>query len=756
VGVSGTIPPMYHVTVYPNIEAKLLDQRTFDYSVPPDLWPAVADKTLALGSIVRVPFGRQPSVIAYVVGVNPAEAPTTAKGKPYALKPISKLVSARPVFTPEQLSLWTWLADQTATPLAQVISCALPAALLKPNAGVSRPRKSKKSTDLGPSKHFTLNTAQQTAVDRVLANDDPPETAHQPYLLYGVTGSGKTEVYLQLAEAVLARGQSVMILVPEIALTAQLAKRFAERFGPLLRQPDGQDGYTLWHSNLADGAKANAWFRMLSGEVRLVIGARSAIFTPLQHLGLIVLDEEHDGSYKQDSPAPRYHARTLALELARRGNVDLTPCSRRTLSLKGEGSRGTKTFLRTLPSPFKEKVPREWRMRSTSHPCKVVLGSATPDVSTYYFARQRNRILTLPARFGGRTMATVNLVDMREERQAKGSTAGVLSTGLKQAINDTLAKQEQVILLINRRGFFTLLMCQECETVFQCSQCTVSLTYHRAKNKVRCHYCGIENDVPQFCPVCASSDITKTGVGSQRVEDELILAFPEARILRLDGDVLQKRHAHTEIFAAFMAHEADILVGTQMVAKGLDIPNVTLVGVVGADASFTLPDYKSSERGFQLLTQVAGRAGRGEKPGQVLIQTMLPQHPIITNAQNQDYLTFYADELQSREASQFPPFSRLFRLMSSDEDETKAEQFMRAMVLNLTEAIQAEGLTAYMPVLGPAACVIARIQGRFRFHCLVKNRAGRRGHQLVTSFFKAVAPPGDIRFLLDVDAQTLL
>lgn len=538
-----------------------------------------------------------------------------------------------------------------------------------------------------------LNNEQQRAVDAVLKAE--PGSQH---LLYGITGSGKTEVYLVLTEAMLAQGKSVLVLVPEISLTSHIAKRFIERFG--LEQ------IALWHSQLSAGEKVDTWRRIHRGELKIVIGARSAIFTPIQDLGLIVMDEEHEGSFKQESPTPRYHAKTLAVELAK---------------------------------------------RTQSH---LLLGSATPDIESFRQATENGCLLTLTQRYGGRSLADVKVVDMRQVKLEGYS--GVLSPDLKMAIQETLSAREQVIILLNRRGFYTLITCNECDHVFQCPHCSVALTYHRFREQVRCHYCGFENHKPQFCPHCASADLSFMGLGTQRLEEEVADAFPDARVLRLDSDVMQKKFAHRDIFEAFAAHEADILIGTQMVAKGLDIPNVTLVGVVGADSAFAMPDYKASERGFQLLTQVAGRSGRGDKPGRVVVQSLQPSHPVIQRAKAQDYEGFYEDELLNRQELNFPPYSQLFRMIVSCPDEFRARNFIKGVAINLQQILTEATLDEAVTLLGPAPCVITRIQGRYRYHIMVKNQYGPVAHELITRFYTQVEAPEDIHFLLDVDAQSFL
>jgi primosomal protein N' (replication factor Y) len=543
---------------------------------------------------------------------------------------------------------------------------------------------------------FTLSTSQQNALETVIHGDN-----EQPYLLYGVTGSGKTEVYMSLTRHAVEQGQSVLVMVPEIALTSQIARRFISHFGP--------ENIALWHSNLSDGEKADTWKKLQNGELPILIGARSAIWAPMKNLGMILIDEEHEGSFKQDSPAPRYNAKTLALELARRTGA------------------------------------------------KVVLGSATPEISTFYEAQRNKRVLHLPERFGNSRLAEVRIADMKKER-GEGNR-NQISRLLEAELRANLEAQEQSIILLNRRGFYTTIQCTVCDYIFICTNCDVALTYHRVKNRVCCHYCGLEDQRPQFCPVCASMELNHTGVGTQRIEEEVLKKFPEARIIRLDSDVMQRKNAHLDIFETFSSGEADILIGTQIVAKGLDVANVTLVGVVSADAAFALPDFKSAERGFQLLTQVAGRAGRGQKAGRVVIQAVQTQHMVLRYAADQDYPAFYQEEVQQREALGFPPFSQIFRFIVSGENEARTQQYIQAAAAHLRQILVDANLDSQMTMMGPAPCVLPRIQNRYRFHLLVKNFAGPAGHRAITDFYRKAMDnrlPEELNFLLDIDAQSLL
>lgn len=822
--------PARYVQVLVNITFKSAQEPIYTYAVPPDFQPLIR-----VGQPVLVPFEGQPAVTGFVT-----EVLETYEGT-YHLREITDILDETPLFDANYFDFIQWVAEYYATPVSQVLDCALPANLLQKNrktvtagpfsdnplllhrfSGAERTRAERMveflrrktpengkgytpkylagqfrlplktlngllarlkqlglvdvRTDLSQATaarttrvvelldplpdglssrqqeitdflrkrngrtawtellegaattpallkklealgavairevplvrdplayyrkvseqgSFQLSRMQQKALDTIVSGD-----SGHPYLLYGVTGSGKTEVYLSLTRHAIEQGQSVLVMVPEIALTSQIARRFVNYFGA--------ENIALWHSNLSDGERADTWRKLQAGELKILIGARSAVWVPMKNLGMILIDEEHDGSFKQDSPAPRYNAKTLARELAGRTGA------------------------------------------------RLVLGSATPEISTFYEAQRCGRILHLPERFGGRNLATVRIADMKQEK-AEGNPS-CLSRPLQEELKANLEAGEQSIILLNRRGFYTTIQCVTCDYVFLCPNCDVAVTYHRARNQVCCHYCGYENESPRFCPVCASMELSHSGVGTQRIEDEVVKKFPDARVLRLDSDVMQRKHAYREIFEAFSHGEADILIGTQMVAKGLDVANVTLVGVITADSAFALPDYKSAERGFQLLTQVAGRAGRGEKHGRVVIQAVQTQHWVLQYAREQDYPGFYHQEIQNREMTHFPPYAQLFRFVVSCENERKGEQFCAASAVHLREWLKEHGMAADMIFLGPAPCVLPRIQGRYRFHHLVKNMAGEAGHRAISAFFKRTEVPGDINFILDIDAQSLL
>lgn len=543
---------------------------------------------------------------------------------------------------------------------------------------------------------FRLNFDQESAVERVLKAVEEKDS--QPFLLFGITGSGKTEVYMQAAKEVVKKGQSVIFLAPEIALASQLADRISKRFG--------NDIVSIWHSNLSEGERYDVWQKIRKNEVKIIVGARSAIFAPMQNVGLIIIDEEHESSYKQTSPTPRYNAKELACERAKR-----------------EGA------------------------------C-LVLGSATPDVVTYYRAINTNRVLLLPERFGGKNLARVSIVDMKSEFEKRNKS--IFSHVLKNALQKNLDDGKQSLLLINRRGFTTYTQCNSCGYTAECSKCSIPLILHKTNNKLRCHYCGHEEPVFVVCPKCMSSAIKYSGMGSQKVEEEFRLEFPTARVARLDSDIMAKKNAHIEILDQFTKSEIDVLIGTQMIAKGLDIPNVTLVGVLSADSLFTMPDFRASERGLQLLTQVAGRAGRGDTRGVVYFQTYNPEMYALKTAKEQDYLTFYYSEIQARYEFSYPPYSSIIRLIVSCKNEIKSRKYAEDVAYKLKTMTETRGIDEKLEVLGPAPCIISKMREEYRFQIVIKNRLGENGHFITTSYIKKFTIPEDIKFLIDVDPSDML
>lgn len=537
-------------------------------------------------------------------------------------------------------------------------------------------------------------------------------------LLQGVTASGKTEVYLHAIEDCLQQGRRALVLVPEIALTAQTVETFQRRF---------QERVAILHSALSVGERFDEWRKIRAGKADIVVGARSAVFAPIRNLGLIVMDEEHDHSYKQDA-SPRYHARDVALKRAALENAVL------------------------------------------------ILGSATPSLESYQRAfKGEYAHLKLSKRVEGRNLPTVEIVDMTDE--AKLGAIPVLSTRLKKEICETVQRGEQVIIFLNRRGFATYVQCIGCGNVERCPHCDVSLTFHRAANELRCHHCGFLSGVPEECPNCTGWMMGFSGTGTEKVETEVLQLLSKnglenVKTLRLDRDTTGHKGAHAKILGEFRSGAAQVLIGTQMVTKGLDFPNVTLVGVISADTALNVPDFRAAERTFQLLAQVAGRAGRGERPGRVLIQALATDHYAIEAARTQDFEAFVKQEIELRREPAYPPFSYVVNIISSDEDSEKARKRIDILALKFHEAIAAEQGTTLdaqsadtapldlssangCDLLGPVECPLARVKNRFRFHLMLRDRNRPRLHRILRVFDEL---PRDARdgLMIDVDAMTIL
>ncbi|MEK4253113.1 primosomal protein N' [Ureibacillus sp. FSL K6-2830] len=512
-------------------------------------------------------------------------------------------------------------------------------------------KKDVKKTDF-----LTLTEEQKQALHKIVEAMDnrSPET----FLLHGVTGSGKTEVYLQAIQHCIQQGKDAIVLVPEISLTPQMTNRFRSRFGELV---------AVMHSGLSIGEKYDEWRKVHQQKVKVVVGARSAVFAPFENVGLIILDEEHESSYKQED-TPRYHARDVAI----------------------------------------------WR--SKYHHCPVILGSATPSLESYARARKNvYKLLTLKGRALNQPLPTVEIVDMREE--LKKGNRSMFSEKLTESIRDRLKKKEQIVLFLNRRGYSSFVLCRDCGTVMQCENCDISLTYHRYNEKLKCHYCGYEQFVPTICPECGSDHIRYFGTGTQKVEEELMKLFPEARVLRMDVDTTKQKGAHEAILENFGAGKADILLGTQMIAKGLDFPNITLVGVLSADTSLHLPDFRAAERTFQLLTQVSGRAGRAEKHGEVIIQSYTPEHYAIELAKTQQYEPFYEREMMVRHGAAYPPYYFIALIQVAHEDVLLAAEYA-----NKCAEFLRTHLSFNASIIGPTTAGIVRLQNRYRYQCLIKYK----------------------------------
>lgn len=695
--------------------------QTLTYRVPLQL------RELAhIGCLVKVPVGRRP-VPGYLLG--PArEIPETP------LKEVQAVLDPQPRFGPEIVPLFRWLADYYHYPLGEALSQIIPGGLKTGRSKTERwvraaaAAESGVITDpdfapqrLGPRSYSLLKylrehgplpvkelghrfprcaaTLKRLADKGLVALEDREvfrdplagrhsalteesptltpdqkqaveeisralaEGAFAPFLLHGVTASGKTEVYLAAAEECLARGRQVLVLLPEIALTHPVAGLFRRRFG---------DRVSLLHSGLSEAARLDQWRRIVSGQAEVVVGARSAVFAPLARPGLIVVDEEHDPSYKHEGGLP-YQARDVAL-------------------YRGQLAQAA-----------------------------VVLVSATPAVGTFYRARTgKYRYLNLARRVTPRELPRIELVNLRQERGRAGRK--IISPPLAVALQEVLSRGEQALLFLNRRGYSTVVFCLFCGEVLRCENCSVALTHHRPGDLLVCHYCGFSRPLPDRCPQCQSAALRRHGIGTEKVEAEIRRLFPEARVARLDRDVAPHSGRGLRILEDFAAGNLDILVGTQMITKGHHFPRVTLVGAVAADLSLFFPEFHAGERTFQLLAQVAGRAGRGEAPGRVLIQTYHPEHYVFQTVKAQDYLAFYEAEIAARRESAYPPFTRLALVRLSGREEAQVCRLARRLGEALRQALaQDQDLAPRLRILGPAPAGLAKLKGRFRWQLLIKS-----------------------------------
>lgn len=535
-----------------------------------------------------------------------------------------------------------------------------------------------------------LNEEQQVAVDKILNSEKGT------FLIHGVTGSGKTEIYMYLVSQMIKENKEAIILVPEIALTPQMVERFKGRFGKNI---------SVFHSKLSDGERYDEWLRVKMGKVKVAIGARSAIFLPFRNLGLIVIDEEHEGSYKSDSN-PKYNAREIG------------------------------------------------QLKCSIDNCRLVLGSATPSIETYYSSKNGDiELITIKKRADGATLPEVEIIDMRQE--LLNNNKSMFSQKLYEAIEGRLNKKEQVILFLNRRGFSTFISCRKCGYVFKCNNCDISLTYHNEGSKLMCHYCGSRHPVPHLCPQCGSKYVKYFGVGTEKIEQEIKKYFPSARTLRMDFDTTRGKNSYEEMYKTFKDERADILIGTQMVAKGLDFKNVTLVGVIAADLSLNLPDFRSAERTFQLITQVSGRAGRGEKRGEVIVQTYNPENFSIRHAASSDYKNFYKEEIDIRDSMDYPPFTDILLINMSSKNESLLIKSIQNVGIFLRNKLEKNDK---IKMLGPCPCEISKIKELYRWQILIKGKVerklGEEVRKMVYELLKDVY--NDIRVSIDVNPNSLL
>ena len=723
------------------VNIKGLGVKTFSYLIPDEM-----KNKIQIGQAILVPFGRQGLVNAFCVGFSdylPGD---------FKVKKINKILDETPLFSIDYLKLLEWVANYYCCDLVTVLNAAIPLKLIE---------KASKTEQLVEFVSFDGATKRQIEVLELLKKSGKmPLILFEKYakttratikkleamgcvklsqeelyrnpldilqikereplfelsgeqkkvyegiskikqgqiLLHGVTASGKTEVYFKLIDDTIKLGKNVLFLAPEIALASQLTKRLAKKFGT--------DDVAIWHSSISEGERYDVWQKLYKNEIKILAGARSAVFAPLKDIGLIIIDEEHEGAYKQTSPAPRYDARLVARKLAE----------------------------------FNE--------------CPLILGSATPDISSYYRAVNSNHLFEMLKRYNNAKVAPVTVINMQEYGRA--AYKSLISKPLQTAIKETLDKKQQVILLINRRGFSTYTQCQGCGHVIECPNCAIPMIWHAKDNMLKCHYCNHVEYFPDVCPNCGFDGLKNSGTGTQKIEQYIKDLYPDYNIERIDSDVLTRKGEHIRLLEKFQNGDIDILVGTQMIAKGLDNPNVTLVGVISADASFNLPDFRASERGFQLLTQVAGRAGRGEFKGRVFFQTYNPEYYALESAKSQNYFEFYQKEITSREDFDYPPFSQIIRLILSSQNNFRAEKAAQEIALRLCTMIEKFGFGERLEVLGPTPCVIERINSYYRFQIIIKNKLEDKGHQFVSSFLNKITSPKDIRMTIDVDPLDIL
>ncbi|MGA8016662.1 MAG: primosomal protein N' [Candidatus Dormiibacterota bacterium] len=644
--------------VVPDTRA-LLPQERYTYSIPEELQDRVVP-----GVRVRVPFGAR-SLPGLVVAVSDqTDHPDS--------RPLTTVIDDEPLLSETQLGIAQWVADRYCAPLAEVLKAMVPKGARSARPETAR-RRGPRSTsaaltaarELGvTSTAPPLTEAQQRAAAPLL--EAIAAGTHRRVLLHGVTGSGKTEVYLAAIQAALVQGRQAICLVPEIALTPQMIRRFAARFPGRL---------AVIHSGLTDAERAVEWARARHADIDVVVGSRSAVFAPLPRLGVIVVDEEDASAYKQDR-IPRYHAVDVALELGRRAGVP------------------------------------------------VVLGSATPRVETYYQAHTGGlELTTLDERITGRALPPIEVVDLREELRAGNRSP--LSLSLVRALEECRAEGGQSILYLNRRGTATVVLCRSCGEPVGCPHCSVSLVYHAGRGRCDCHYCGASRPLPERCPGCGSTAIRGLGMGTERLEAEVAERFPGLRLLRMDRDTVQRRDAYFEIYERFRAGDADCLIGTQMVAKGWDLGRVRLVGIVNADTSLHFPDYRSGEVTFSLLTQVAGRAGRGDEPARVVLQTFSPDHYAVRHALTHDYRGFAHDEIRVRRAHRFPPYARLVTCTFSHAEDGAAEAAARRSAEDLSAIL---GSAVGLDVLGPTPAFLHRLRGQYRWQLMVRGAEVERAY----------------------------
>ena len=651
------------MSAFVNVVIPVPVNEAFTYSLP-------ADTECSTGSRVEVLF-RSRKMTGYVIKVFDEEPDVN-----FIIKPVLRVIDSEPLFGPYQIALGEWISKRYFCSLGEAIHMMLPGGRKE-----IQPEGMFEDGGLAGEKGILLSDEQELAVSGILSSDT--KTAY----VYGITGSGKTEVFLRCAKSVLSQGKAVIYLVPEIALTHQLVSDIGVRFGETVG---------VIHSRLTPSQKLDQWKRIKKGELRFIIGARSAVFAPAENLGMIIIDEEHENSYKSGS-SPRYHARQVAMKICGDTNA------------------------------------------------KLVMGSATPSVEAYYSMKQKSiRAFHLTKRLSGGTLPEIKVINL------KGSS-GPLSQELIEMIHRTKEQGHQSILFLNRRGFSYFFHCRTCGYELKCKRCSVAMTYHKSNNKLICHYCGYSRTPVDTCPECGSLETGYSGFGTQRIEEDINATFPGFSIARLDTDSVKKKGALEHIIKKFKRGETDILLGTQMVAKGLNFPNVKLVGIVQADTSLKLPDFRSAERTFSLITQVAGRAGRFFPDGKVVIQTYMPDNPAIALAAEYRTENFYDQEIEIRRMLNFPPFSRVIRIVVRG----KSEKNVIALIERMAGAFGAETPEG-IEILGPSECPLSVISGNYRYQLILRSGDYPLISAFVSHYYRQIQPARETYIEIDPDPQSLL
>ncbi len=725
-----------------NSDALEID-RPFTYKIPVEL-----KERVKIGQIVKVPFGtKNKTSEGFVLALKGEEE----IDKSFRVKKVASIVTDEPIIYKNDIKLIYFLREKYLCKYIDAFRLLIPVGIMKGAKSKSKKVVVLKSDDLSSIKNsegyieiinflkensgkytktelINNNSISKYKLNKLIENglleveeeivfrynnrtynidfekeltaqqkqvlDEYINSSDNLFLLKGVTGSGKTEVYMRMVEDALNKGKSAIVLVPEISLTPQMIERFKGRFGK---------DVALFHSKLSDGERFDEWFRVKSGKAKLVIGARSAIFLPVKNLGLIIIDEEHENTYKSDQN-PKYQTKEVA------------------------------EFL------------------SNQKGCKVVLGTATPTIETFYRALIGElKLLELNSRVDGKAMPPMKVVDMRNE--LKSGNASLFSRELFNEIKEKLSKKEQIILFLNIRGFSTFLSCRSCGYVFKCEECDISMTYHR-NGLLVCHYCGKTKSTPKKCPKCDSKYVKFFGAGTQRVEEEVKKYFKEAKVLRMDVDTTRSKDSYENIYNTFKDGKADILIGTQMISKGLDFKNVTLVGILAADMSINIPDYRASERTFQIITQVAGRAGRGEKQGNVIIQTYTPDHYSLKYAINYDYEGFYEREFTVRALMKYPPFGKILLINAISKKEDLLKQFMHKISNGIKLLVEKE---KDIDVLGPIPCLIAKVKENYRWQIVIKGEFESEFAKKIKELLydKSNNVYNDIRISMDINPNNL-